>query len=316
MAKITITDTGTMDPAEAVEFLEGEGHEVLVLNSTDPELVVEKAPDSEALIVSFIPVDRALMERLPQLKVVATMSVGYNGVDVEAARALDIDVYNMPSVAEEEVAAHALAGLLSITRFLPEANTQVKEGGWDYAALPMPARLSEQRLGLLALGRIARHLVTLATPVVGEIVAYDPYVSEEDWPSAVRRVHSLEELLQESDILSLHAPLTEESRGMIGERELALLPEGAFVVNVSRGGLIDEPALLAALESGQVRRAFLDTLATEPPPAGDPLVAHPHVTVSPHSAFRSAKTARDYVVIPAQNAHEALAGRRPATLVN
>lgn len=316
MAKITITDRGALDPNEAIAFLEGQGHEVTLLDTLDPAELVSKTPDCDGIVASFIELDAATLRQLPNLKVIATTSVGFNKIDVTVARELGVDVCNMPSVASEEVATHALAGMLTMLRELRASVEQVEGGEWDYSALPLPPRASEMTLGLFSLGRIARKVAERAMPFFDRVVAYDPFVPEDAWQEGVERVSSLDELLEQSQVLSLHALLTDETRGFLNTENLAKLPQGAYIVNVARGELVDTAALIAALDSGQVRGAFFDVLEVEPPAADDPLVHHPRVLVTPHSAFRSDATLREYFMVPADNVSRVLRGEKPHTLVN
>lgn len=316
MAKIAITDWATLDPAPAVDVLHARGHEVVLLDSTDVTDLIEQASDAEGLVVSFIELDAGTLRRLPRLKVIATMAVGYNKIDTKAARALGIDVCNMPAVASEEVATHALAGMLGMLRELRPAYEQVENGGWDYSALPLPERISEQTLGLFSLGRIAREVARRALPFFDRVVAFDPFLPEDAWEPGVERVHSTDELLARSNVLSIHALLTDDTRGFLGAENIAKLPRGAYIVNVARGELVDVDALLAALDEGRLRGAFLDVLEQEPPAPGNGLVEHPLVQVTPHTAFRSRVTLRAYAVIPAENVALVLAGEQPHTRVN
>ncbi len=316
MAQITITDRGALDPAEAITYLEAQGHQVTLLDTLDPAELLARTPECDAIIVSFMELDAATLRALPKLRAIATTSVGFNKIDVTVARELGIDVSNMPSVASEEVATHAVAGMLSLLRELRASVEQVEAGEWDYSALPLPPRASELTLGLLSFGRIARKVAERAIPFFDKVIAYDPFVPEDAWEAGVERIHSVDELLERSHVFSLHALLTDETRDFLNADTIAQLPRGAYVINVARGELIDNDALLAALDSGQVRSAFLDVLDVEPALPGDPFVAHPNVQVTPHTAFRSAATLREYFMVPAENVTLVLSGKQPHTLVN
>lgn len=235
---------------------------------------------------------------------------------MQAARVQGIDVCNMPSVASEEVATHALAGMLSMLREVRASYEQVERGEWDYASLPLPPRLSELTLGLFSFGRIARQVAQRARPFFGRVVAYDPFVPADAWEDGIQRVQTIDELLRQSNVISLHALLTDETRDFLNRESIAKLPHGAYVVNVARGELIDDDALREALDTGRLRSAFLDVLDDEPPAPGNELVEHPNVLVTPHTAFRSSATVRQYFMIPAENVVRVLSGERPYTLVN
>lgn len=315
MARIAITEFGELDPAPAIAALEAAGHEVMYLGTRDVEEIVRRASNCEALIVAFAPVDADTIARLPALSIIATASVGFNHVDTVAAAAQGITVCNIPSVASEEVATHALAGALYLLRELGPATAQVREGGWNYGEVPLPPRVSELSLGLYGFGRIARELAMRALPLFASVVAYDPFVAEAAWHPGVVRAESLDALLRESQVLSLHAPATPETRGIINREALAQLPAGAILVNVARGDLVDEAALLDALDSGRLRSAFLDVTDPEPPSLEAPIRSHPRVAVTPHAAFRSAGSVRDYLMIPVENVLAALAGGEPPNRV-
>lgn len=316
MAKIAITDWAALDPTPAVRYLEGRGHDVLLLNTTDPQELISQAKDAEGIISSFIKISAETMRQLPHLKVIATMAVGFNKIDVDTARELNIDVCNMPSAASEEVATHALAGMLSLLRELTPSTQQVKNGYWDYSKLPLPPRISELTLGLFSMGRIAREVARRSQPFFKEIVAYDPYVPSENWESGVRRVTSVNDLMQSSNVLSLHALLTEDTRGILDAEALSNMPQGSYIINVARGELMDKEALVSSLNSNHTQGAFLDVLDQEPPQPDDALVQHPRVQVTPHIAFRSEVTLREYTMLPAQNVDYVLSGKTPHTLVN
>jgi D-3-phosphoglycerate dehydrogenase len=293
------TDVVDVDPAPGARLLEDAGFEVRVLDTADPERIAREAPEAAALLIGYSPVGAALMDALPGLAIVATQSVGFDMVDVEAARARGIWVSNVPGAATEEVAVHALAMGLSLLRGLPFLDRSVRDGGWDGAAEPL-RRPSEATLGILGLGRIGRRLGGLARGIYGRVIGHDPLLPAAAWPGDVERV-DLGELLPAADVLSLHLPLAAGTERMIDAAALARMRGGAFLVNVSRGALIDERALLDALDSGQVGGAALDVLATEPPAAADPLPRHPRVLVTPHAAYYSDRSAAAYVVDQARN---------------
>lgn len=302
MARIYITDTGDLDVTPAVTLLTSAGHEVtsLGLDPTDPAstaLLTTTAADAEALLVSFVTVDSDVLDALPDLKVIATTTMGADQIDTAAATR-GITVCTLPALAAEEVATHALAGTLSLLRRLPQARKATST--WDFTRMPVPPRISDLTLGVFGMGRIARELVTLARPLFGRIVGLDPYVPADAWPLGVERVTDLDTLLRCSHVLSLHVPLTPETSGIIDDRALSLMPRGSHLVNVSRGGIIDEPALLTTLDSRHLAGAFLDVLATEPPPPENPLLHRDDVLVTPHSAFYSSTSAQTYVTTPAQ----------------
>ncbi|MFE2584325.1 C-terminal binding protein [Streptomyces sp. NPDC059378] len=295
---VVITDTEELDPEPGVALLAEAGFDVRVVGSRDPETIAGAARDADALIVGYARIDAALLDRMPRLRILATMSAGYDMIDtVEAARR-GLWVANLPGSATEEVAVHALASALALTRRLPQADAVVRAGGWNTDFTEVPRRASEMTLGLLGFGRIARALARLAAPVFGRVVAHDPHST--DWPAGVERV-DLDTLVASADVLSLHTASTPRTRGMVDAALLARTRPGAVLVNVSRGDLVDPAALLAALDSGRLAGAALDVFPVEPPAADDPLRSHPRLLLSPHSAFLSDASLRAYATEPARN---------------
>lgn len=307
-----ITDTGELDPSPGVELLTEAGFEVRVAGSTAPEAIAAAAHDAVALVVGYARVDGALLDRLPHVRMLATMSAGYDMIDTAEAARRGLWVANLPDSATEDVAVHALAQILALARRLPQADAVVRAGGWSTDLAEVPRRLSEMTLGLVGLGRIARVLARLAAPLFGRIVAHDPHAS--DWPDGVERL-DLDTLAGTADALSLHVPSTPRTRGMVDAGLLARMRPGAVLVNVSRGDLIDPGAVLDALDSGRLSGAALDVFPVEPPAADDRLRSHPRMLVSPHSAFLSDASLRAYVTEPAANVIAWWTTGRPRTPV-
>ncbi|MFE9040541.1 C-terminal binding protein [Streptomyces sp. NPDC012421] len=300
---VVFTDTEDLDPRPAVRLLADAGFEVRVAGTRDPDVLAETARDADALIVGYARVDAALLDRLPRVRILATMSAGYDMVDTEEARRRGLWVTNLPDVATEDVAVHALASALSLLRRLPQADAVVRSGGWNeqFAEHFLPRRASELTLGLVGLGRIARALAALAAPVFGRVAAYDPHTDAAAWPAGVERHADLGALAAASDVLSLHVPLTPGTNRLVDGALLERMRPGGFLVNVARGELVDAGALVAALDTGRLAGAALDVFPVEPPPADDPLRHHPRIQLSPHSAFLSDTSRRGYVCRPAEN---------------
>src|SRR4051794_35776126 len=287
-------DVVEVDPAPGVRLLEDAGFAVTVLDTSDLERIAAGARDAEALLIGYTRVDAALLGRLPNLRIVATQSVGYDMVDLDAAAARGVWVSNVPAAATEEVAVHALAMCLSLLRGLPRLDRAVRAGRWDAAEVTL-RRPSATTLGILGLGRIGRRLADAAGAVFGRVVGHDPAVAEAAWPTGVERL-ALADLLAEADVLSLHVPLTAETERIIDRRALARMRPGALLVNVSRGGLVDPGALLEALDAGHIAGAGLDVLDAEPPDPADPLLRHPRTLITPHAAYYSDRAAEAYVL--------------------
>jgi phosphoglycerate dehydrogenase-like enzyme len=294
------TDVVGVDPAPGVALLEEAGFAVRVLATDDPARIAGEAAETVALLIGgYTPVSAELMAALPRLRMVATMSVGFDMVDVHAARARGIWVANVPAAATEEVAVHAFAMGLSLLRGSPFLYRAVREGRWDDVIEPL-ARPSAATLGILGLGRIGCRVASLAQAAYGRVIGHDPLLEERVWPVGVERVER-GELLASADVISLHLPVTSETHHVIDASALARVRRGAFLVNVSRGALVEPGALLAALDTGRLGGAALDVLEVEPPEPHDPLVRHPRTLVTPHAAYYSGDAARAYVVEQARN---------------
>ncbi len=237
----------------------------------------------DGVLVQYATVGAAELDAHPEWRVIGRYGVGVDTIDLAAASERGIPVVNVPDYCEEEVATHAAALVLAATRRVGEADALVRAGRWAEWNTLRPVRaLSGMTLSLLGVGRIGRETIRLLSPFFGRIIAHDPWAA--DVPGA--ELVSLEEALAEADVLSLHAPLTADTHHIIDAAAIARLKPTAYLVNVSRGGLVDSAALAAALHEGRLAGAALDVLEQEPP-AGDPILDAPHVTLTNHLAWYS-----------------------------
>jgi D-3-phosphoglycerate dehydrogenase len=207
-------------------------------------------------------------------------------IDVVAARNKGVWVCNVPDASIDEVATHALAMSLGLIRHLWLYDRAISDGRWDYAEVGRLHRPSSMTLGVVGLGRIGRRFVELASPVFSRILGHDPYLAANDWPRRAQFAR-LEEVFSQSDIISLHVPLTVETHHIVDAAMLARMRPGGYLVNTARGGLVDTGALLAALDGGHLAGAALDVLPEEPPATDDPVRRHPRIITTPHAAFYS-----------------------------
>lgn len=267
-------------------------------------------------LLSWEPVTAADIGRLPSLRAIATPSVGVDHVDVEAATRHGVWVCNVPDYCVEEMADHALALLLGLVRGVVELDRSVRAGVWSHEAAGSLQRVSDVRLGVIGFGRIGRALARRARALGMDVCAHDPFVSDEQIAAEGVRPVSIAELLETSSAVSVHAPLTPETKGLIGARELALLPDGAYVVNVSRAGLVDTRALLAELDRGRLGGVALDVLEVEPPVPHAPAPSAPRLVVNPHAGWYSERAEDAVYRRAAKSVRDALEGRRPQGAVN
>jgi D-3-phosphoglycerate dehydrogenase len=245
--------------------------------------------DADALLNTYLPLGADVFAKLDRCRIVARYGIGVDNIDIQAARDAGVVVTNVPDYCVEEVATHALTLLLALLRRVPQADARVRAGGWGLDGLRPLTRLSELTVGLVGFGRIARRLAESLRTLGCRLIVHDPFLTpSDDLPPLM----SLEELLRIADAVSLHAPLTPATRGMIDADALALMPQHSVLVNTSRGPLVAFDDLAAALRDGQVRAAALDVLPTEPPAAGT-LDDVPNLLVTPHMAYYSEQAVRE-----------------------
>lgn len=312
------TDLDRVDFTAGADLLRRAGLDVQHFDTTDPERIVASAAGAAVLLVGNADVSAEMMDRLPDLRIISLLSVGHDNVDVAAARARGIWVANTPGTATEEVATHALALILALLRQVPFYAAKVETGQWQERAAFLPPRLSDLRLGVVGLGHIGTKLAQLAKPlfadVVGAVRTMAGAVGDRATPAGVR-TDSLAEVRGTADVLSLHIPMTAETEGLVNADFLAAMPRGAYLINVSRGGLLDSTAVRAAVDSGHLAGVAVDVLDEEPPPPWHPLLHHPRILVTPHVAYLSDMADQDYVLRQAENVIAWLTTGQPSTPV-
>lgn len=278
---------------------------------TSAELA-EIVGDAVAVIASTDPFDASVFAACPNVKVIARTGVGVDAIDISAATAAGVVVATTPGANEDAVADHALALILALQRRLAENDAAIRDGRWDRAGSLTPSDLYGATVGLIGSGAIGRAVIRRLRGFGSTICVYDPFV--ERAPEGVELV-DLPTLLDRSDVITVHAPLTEGTRGLLGAEEFAAMKPGAYLVNVSRGGIVDEEALAAAIASGHLGGAGLDTFEREP--IGDsPLRDLPTVIMSPHIAGLSHRSIEAMTEAATQAVLDVMAGRLPAHPVN
>lgn len=277
-----------------------------------PAELAEILGDAVAVIASTDPFDASVFAACPNLKVIARTGVGVDSIDIEAATAAGVVVATTPGANEDAVADHALAMILALQRRLAENDAAIRDGRWDRAGSLTPSDLYGATVGLIGSGAIGRAVIRRLRGFGATICVYDPFVDRA--PEGTDLV-DLSTLLNRSDVITVHAPLTDETRGLLGAEEFAAMKPGAYVVNVSRGGIIDEDALAASIASGHLGGAGLDTFEREP--IGEsPLRDLPTVIMSPHIAGLSHRSIEAMTEAATQAVLDVVAGRPPAHPVN
>ncbi len=317
-ARVLVTDYAW--PTLAIEraILGEVGAELVVAESGDAAELIALAAGAEAILINWRQLPEEALDAATGCLVVARYGVGVDNIPVEHATELGILVANVPDFCVEEVSDHTLALLLASARRIVTFARSTRDGSWDLLGLGrgLP-RVRGQRLGLIGFGSTARALVPKAQGLGLEITAYTPRLPRgRDEATGVDLTDDLAEVLSISDYVSLHAPATAQTRGLIGEAELRAMKPGAYLINTSRGALIDERALERALTEGWIAGAALDVLAEEPPPQSHALLALGNVIVTPHAAFYSEPAIAELATKAARNVLSVLRGEVPTTLVN
>jgi D-3-phosphoglycerate dehydrogenase / 2-oxoglutarate reductase len=298
--KVLITDFNYPDVELERRILEDAGLELDTAQCRSEEDVIEAGQGVSAMLTQYAKITARVMAELPELRMVGRYGVGYDIVDVEAACERGVWVANVPDYGTEEVAVHALSLALSLLRHLPLYDRDVKAGRWHSASTGPLYRLKNSTLGVVGLGRIGGTFARRASPWFGRTLGCDPYLEDDAWLEGVERA-SLEEVFSESLVVSLHPPLTDETREFIDRGLLERMQDGSYLVNTARGGLVVMDDLLWALEEGPLAGAGLDVLPQEPPPQDHPLLSNPNVILTPHAAFYSVEAEEEVRRKAAQN---------------
>ncbi len=309
---ITDCDHDNIDPERQV--LDGHDVELRRLQCRTPAEVAAQAGDADVLINQYVPITGEVLDALPRCRLVVRYGVGVDNVDVEAAAARGVWVANVPDYGRDEVADHTLALALAVLRGVVVLDRSVRHGTWDLEAARPLRRLGTLTYGVVGCGAIGTAVARRAAGLGMRVLGYDIAQVRSEPP--IERV-PLEELLEGSDVVSLHAALTRESHHLIGADALARMRPSAFVVNTARGGLVDGAALLAALDAGALAGAALDVLEVEPPDElGWRLAHHPRVVATPHAAWYSEEAFLTLKTEVAREALRVLEGGRPRSPVN
>jgi len=320
--KIVVLDGYTLNPGDLDwQGLEALG-EVTVHDRTPKELVLERAAGAEVLLTNKVVLGREEMERLPQLRYIGVTATGYNVVDTAAARQRGIAVTNVPAYSTASVAQMVFALLLELTQQVGHHAARVREGGWsaspDFCFWERPlVELDGLTMGVVGFGAIGRRVAALARAFGMEVLVHTGHPEKYRGTAEGETVRfvGLDELFAASDVVSLHCPLTEETKGMVDVRRLGLMRPTAYLVNTGRGPLIDEAALAAALDAGRLAGAGLDVLSAEPPPSANPLLMAKNCCITPHIAWATRAARQRLMATAVTNVRTFLAGK-PQNVVN
>jgi phosphoglycerate dehydrogenase-like enzyme len=307
--KVLITDHDFPDVDLELQLFRDAGMEAVVAQCRTEAEVIAASQGCQGLLVQYAPVNAKVLDARPEIRIASRYGAGFDTIDIAAARARGVWVANSPDYGVGEVATHALAMALALTRHLPAFDRHVRAGRWHYASTGPVQRGARLTLGIVGLGRIGRRMAELSRACFGASIACDPYLDDAAFPDFTRRV-DLDTLFQEADVVTLHVPLNDETRHLVNARTLGLMKRGSIVVNTARGDVVDVDALLEALDAGILESAGLDVLPGEPMPPDHPLLGHERVLLSPHAAFYSVEGAQELRRKAAQNLVDwALTGR-------
>lgn len=317
---VVITDYDYPDVDTEKMILAEIGAEIRDYQCKDENEVIQVAREANAVINQYALITRRVIEHLSDSCVaIGQYGIGVDTIDVQAATDKGIVVVNVPSYCEDEVAEHALALLLALARKLPSYDGEVRSLGWDWKTQTPIHRLRNRTLGLVGFGRIARKLVEKAHGLSFQVVAFDPFVEESVMKNVGVQKVGLEELLRESDFISIHVPLTDGTRNLLSEKEFSLMKKEAIVINVSRGPVVDQDALFRALSQERIAAAGLDVFYEEPPRAsysGEALLRLKNVCLTPHVAWYSEESIIELRKKLATDIARVLQGKRPEGFVN
>lgn len=281
------------------------------------ELIAALANVEGLLGSAMLPVDEGVLDAAPLLRVVSNFGVGYNNVDVDAATRRGILVCNTPGVLSDAVADLTMGFIISLARRLPEGERFVREGRWGPGqGVRLGNDLRGKKLGIIGLGRIGRAVAQRARAFGMEACFYDVFDQQLDESFVFCTYSALDDLLRESDYVSLHVNLTPETHHLIGARELSLMKSTAYLINTSRGQVIDQPALVEALRSNTIAGAALDVLEQEPPAADEPILQLDNALVLPHIGSATVETRQAMLELAIDNLLVALRGETPQCVVN
>lgn len=321
--KIVLAYAKPDDIALEMSVLANSGFDVVATNGelmvgrplTDPALwpIVQGA---SALLTGLHVVSDEMMAQMPNLELVTRVGTGYDAIDYDAAEKRGIWVTNVPDYSIDEVSAHALALTLGLVRHLFEHRQTGQANTWRYMGATPILRLSNLTYGIVGLGRIGKASARKAAGLGMKVIAYDPYIPASDFESVGAISVDFDTLMSTSDIVSLHVLLNDETRGMIDARALSLMKPTAFLVNTSRGPVVDIPALVAAVQAERIAGAGIDVLPVEPCPVDDPVLHDPRIVVTPHLAASSVEAVRDVRIRGAEEALRVLNGNPPKYPVN
>ncbi|MYH62249.1 MAG: C-terminal binding protein [Caldilineaceae bacterium SB0675_bin_29] len=315
-ARVVIAYPGFGDIEIEKEILRAAGLEIEHAGNLDTEEAKQAARKCDALMVTIQPVRADLIQSLERCQLICRVGTGLDAIDIGAATERGIWVTYAPDYSIDEVSTHAIALVLAQARGLPGLLGATRQGIWNSESGGTLYRFSDQTLGIIGCGRIGQATAAKGRGLGLEVLVYDPYVDAAVMEALGTKLVDLETVLRNSDYISLHSPLTEETRNLISAETLAMMKPTAYLVNAARGALVDEDALLAAVQGGQIAGAALDVLNVEPVAADHPFLTDERILLTPHAGWYSEESKIDVRVQGAEEVVRVLRGERPRAPVN
>jgi D-3-phosphoglycerate dehydrogenase / 2-oxoglutarate reductase len=307
---IAITDSPfpSLDPAKTA--LARLDPQYRMANSASEADILAVAQDADAVLVTYAKLTGGLLRQLKKCKAIGRFGLGVDNIDLPAAKECGIAVNYVPDYCLREVSDHAMALLLALARKVTLSNKLVQSGRWEVPPIVPLRRLEGQVLGLVGFGNIPRALAPKAKAFGLKVIAFDPYIDKQAADAAGVESVSFDDLLARSDFISVHAPLQPATRGLINAKALAKMKKGAFLINTARGPLVDEAALIAALDAGQLGGAALDVVPVEPLAKDSPLLGRDNVILTPHTGFYSVEALEELQTKCANDVARVLSGEK------
>ena len=311
--KVVITDCDHGDIEEEKKLFPRIGAELVSVQVEEEEDLIRVCKDADGILNQYSLLTRRVLEALPRCKVIARYGVGVDSIDLRAATDLGIVVANVPDYCVDEVALQAVTLLMALIRQTVFFDQKIKSGHWDFRQGAPIHRIRAKTMGLVGCGRIGMEVARIVSALGMRVIVFDPYIQK---AGAAVELVDLDTLFKESDFISIHCPLNESTRHLIGENAFRKMRKKPLIVNTSRGPIVDERALVEALKNGLVSGAGLDVMEKEPPDPENPLLKMDQVILSPHMSFYSEESIKELKRRTAEGVADVLQGKWPQSIVN
>ncbi len=311
--RVVITDCDQGSIEEEKDEFAKIGSELILAQVQEERELIRACREADGLLNQYAPLTRRVLENLPNCKVVSRYGVGVDSVDLKAATDLGIIVANVPDYCMDEVADQTVSMFLGLIRKTAFFDQKVKSGQWDFRQGIPIYRTRGKTLGLIGCGKIGLEVAKRISAFGLRVIAFDPYIEK---PHEVIELKDIDTVLKESDFISIHCPLNDSTRHLIGDEAFKKMEKRPILINTSRGPIIDEKALIQALKEGLISGAGLDVLEKEPPDSQNPLLKMENVILTPHVSFYSVESISELKRRTAKNVADVLSGRRPGSVVN